>query len=158
MGVHADGKIKLVKGWSVNMEASDVLVVLIGSALVVIGVFLILRRYVFLKNRCTAQTGGKILDVERTERQRDVDSSKTVSYYMKYHYFVSGVEYAKRRRVSKRQYRAAGKHDSFTVFYDPSKPKRHYVAELKFRIFFTLLLIALGVVILYYSYSNVLLI
>jgi len=134
------------------MDASDILVVLIGLALVLIGVFQILRRYVFLKSHCKARVAGKTLDVERTERQRDVDSYKRVSYYVNYHYFVDGVEYARRRMISKRQLKAIGKHDDFTVFYDPLKPKRHYVLEIRFRILFTLLLIALGAVLLYYSF------
>jgi len=139
------------------MEASDILVVLIGLALVLIGIFQILRRYVFLKSHCKARAAGSLLGMERTERQRDVDSYNRVSYYVKYQYFVDGVEYVKKRTVSKRQYKTIGSHADFTVFYDQSKPKRHYVLELKFRMLFTLLLIALGAVLLYYSLNDVLL-
>jgi len=135
------------------MGASDILVVLIGLALVVAGIFQILRRYVFLKIRCTAQVGGNILEAERNVREHD-DSPDTVSHSLKYHYFVDGVEYVKKRSVGKRQYKATGKYGDITVFYDPSKPKRHYVSELKFRVLLTLGLIALGAIILYYPYYN----
>jgi len=67
---------------------------------------------------------------------------------------VDGAEYVKRRMISKRQGKAIGQHHDFTVFYDPSKPKRHYVLQLKFRMFFTLSLIALGAILLYFPYYN----
>jgi len=139
------------------MEASDILVILAGMVLVVSGVFQILRRYVFLKNSCTAQVAGNILKMERNEKQRDVDSPTTVTYYMNYRYCVDGIEYVKKRMISKRQDKAIGKYNDFTVFYDPSKPKRHYVLQLKFNMLLTLILIAIGVIILYYSYNDVLL-
>ena len=129
------------------MDSSDILVILIGVALVAGGVFLILRRYVFLKSRCTARVGGKILDKERDLVEHG-DGTTSVSYSMKYHYYVNGVEYKKNRKIGKRQLRGTG--NDITVFYDPSKPKRHYVSDLKFRIFVTLGLIALGAVLIYY--------
>jgi len=138
------------------MEASDILVVLAGLVLVVYGIFQLLRRYVFLKNRCTAQVDGNILETERNVKEHhDSDRPNTVTYYLKYHYLVDGVEYAKKRMVSKRQLKVIGKHDDFTVFYDPSKPKRHYVLELKFRMLFTLTLIAIGAILLYYTINDV---
>ena len=137
------------------MEASDILVVLVGSVLIVGGIFHMLRRFIFLKSRCTAQVGGDVLEMERNERQRSVDSRSTGTYYMKYQYFVDGVEFVKKRMISKRQYKAIGKHDYYTVFYDPSKPKRHYVLELKYNMLLTLGLIAIGAVLLYYSFNSV---
>jgi len=83
-----------------------------------------------------------------TEGIKD-DSWGTSSYFIKYKYFVDGVEHEKKRMLSKRQYRAIGRHDYFTVFYDPSKPKRHYVSEIKFRIALTLSLIAIGAILLW---------
>jgi len=136
------------------MGSSDILVVLIGVALVVGGVFLILRRYAFLYSRCSARVGGKILDTERNVREH-YDQPDSVSYSAKYHYFVDGIEYVKKRRVSKRQLKAIRKHDDFTVFYDPSKPKRHYVLEIKFRMLLTLTLIAIGAILLYYSFNTI---
>ena len=132
------------------MGASDLLVVFIGVVLVAGGIFQILRRYIYLKNRCTVQAPGSILDMEQTEKERDADSTRSISYYINYRYYAYGAEYVKRRMVSKRQYKAIGKHDNLNVFYDPSKPKRHFVLELKFRIVFTLGLIAIGAILLYY--------
>jgi len=129
------------------MDSSDILVILIGVALVAGGVFQILRRYVFLKSRCTAQVGGNILDAERDVVEHG-DGTTSISYSMKYHYFVDGVEYVKKRKIGKRQLKGTG--NDITVFYDPSKPKRHYVSDLKFRILITLGLIALGALLIYY--------
>ena len=136
------------------METSDYIVFLIGLAIIVGGIFQLLRRFLFLKSRCTARVGGNVLGSERNVRQNDDISSSSVSYYIKYHFFVDGFEYEKRRRVGKRQYKAIGKHDVLTVFYDPSKPKRHYVLQLKFRMLLTLSLIALGALLLYYPFYN----
>ena len=135
------------------MEASDILIVLAGAALVVYGFFQILRRYVFLKNRCTARVAGTVLGMESTVTERSNDRVSR-SYYLRYRYLVDGVEYSKRRSLSKRQNRAISKDDDFTVVYDPSKPKRHYVLEIKFRLLFTLSLIALGALLLYFPYYN----
>ena len=129
------------------METSDILVILLGAALVAGGVFQILRRFVFLKSRCSARVSGKILDRERNVIEHD-DRSSSVSYSMKYHYYVSGVEYKKNRRIGKRQLKGTGY--DITVFYDPAKPKRHYVSELRFRLSATLGLIVLGALLLYY--------
>jgi len=134
------------------METSEYIVIVAGMVIVVSGVFQILRRYVFLKKSCSARVGGNILGTERNVRQNDDISSSSISYYIKYHFFVDGFEYEKRRKVSKRQYKAIGGHDVLTVFYDPSKPKRHYVLELKFRMLLTLGLIALGALLIYYPF------
>jgi len=134
------------------MEASDFLIVIAGAALVVSGISMIIRRFIFLKGCCTAWVYGSIIDMERTEKQRYTDSSRTVSYYLKYHYVVNGAEYSNRRRVGKRQLKLKGNTNYITVFFDPNKPKRHYVYELKFRMMITLLLIALGGLLLYYPF------
>ena len=136
------------------MQTSDILVVLAGAALVVYGVFGILRRYVFLQTRCTARVPGAILGMERTETEHGDDDRVTRTYYIKYHYFVDGVEYSKKRSLSKRQHRALGKDDEFTVVYDPSGPKRHYVLEIKFRLLLMLGLMALGALLLYFPYYD----
>ena len=133
------------------MESSDILVVLIGAALVIGGVFVILRRYLFLKVRCSARVSGKLLGVE-TNVTHNFDEPDRVSHSMKYHYYVNGVEYKKSRKIGKRQLKGTG--SDLTVYYDPSKPKRHYVSDLKFRIFATLGLIALGAVLLYFPWYN----
>jgi len=137
------------------MEASDILVVLIGVALVAGGIFQILRRYIFLQGSCTVQVPGIILDSESNERQRSTDSRNRVTRYIKYQYIVDGVEYVKKRSVGKRQLKGTG--NGLTVFYDQSKPKRHYVSDIKFRMLLTLTLIAIGAVLLYYSFSDVVL-
>ena len=139
------------------MEAGDILVVLIGAALIVGGVFQIIKRFIFLSTSCTLRVPGTILDKERSERQQFTDSSKRVTYYLTYQYFVDGVEYSKRRSIGKRQLKVTGNPGEITIFYDPSKPKRHYVSELKFRMLLTLTLIAIGVILLYYSFGNVIL-
>jgi len=135
------------------METSDILIILAGAVLVAGGIFMILRRYVFLKMSCTARVGGKVLDIERNVT-RHIDKPDRVSHSMKYHYFVDGVEYAKSRSVGKHQLKTTGDQGYITVCYDPSKPKRHYILELKFRMLMTLGLIALGAVLLYYPYYN----
>jgi len=136
------------------MEASEILVVLAGWVLVISGVFLILRRYVYLKSCCTVRVVGNILDMERNVREH-YDQPDSVSFSMKYRYFVDDVEYVKRRSIGKRQLKATRNSYEVTVFYDPTRPKRHYVLELKFRMLLTLTLIAIGAILLYYSYSDV---
>ena len=133
------------------METGDILLVLIGAALVIGGVFVILRRYLFLKVRCSARVGGILLGVE-TNVKHNYDEPDRVSHSMKYHYFVDGVEYKKSRTIGKRQLKGSG--NDLTIFYDPSKPKRHYIVDLKFRMLLTLGLIALGAVLLYYPWYN----
>jgi len=135
------------------METSDILIVLAGALLVAGGIFTILRRFVFLKMSCTARVVGKILDRERNITQH-INKPDKVSHSIKYHYFVNGVEYAKGRSIGKHQLKATGDEGYINVFYDPSKPKRHYIQELKFRMLLTLGLIALGAVLLYYPYYN----
>jgi len=134
-----------------GMDSRDIIVVLMviaGIVLVVTGVFQILRRYVFLKNRCTAQVGGDIFDKELSVKHSSNDSSDTVSYYVKYCYIVNGVAYTKRRSVSKGRYETTRKRENITVLYDPTKPKRHYVLQIKFYLIPTVSAIALGVVLL----------
>ena len=137
------------------MEASDILVVLIGVALIAGGIFQILRRYIFLQGSCTVRVHGSILESEINETQRYTDSRNRATRYIKYQYFVDGVEYVKKRSVGKRQLKGTG--NDLTVFYDPSKPKRHYVSDIKFRMLLTLTLIAIGVILLYYTFSDVIL-
>ena len=128
------------------MDATDIGGIIIGLALVLIGVLMLLNRYT-LKKRCTAQVAGTLLDIHISERDEDSNSSPTIT--AKYIYPVDGVEFVKKRMLSKGQYRALGKHDDFTVFYDPAKPKRHYVLEIKFRIVLTIVLIAIGALLLW---------
>ena len=129
------------------MDAIDIGGIVIGLALVVIGALRLLHRY-YMKRRCASQVAGTILGVDITEKLND-DSPSSPTFYVKYKYLADGAEYAKKRMISKGQYRAIGKHDDFTVFYDPSKPKRHYVLEIKFRMALTLGLIAIGAVLLW---------
>jgi len=132
-----------------GMDAINIGGIVIGSALIVYGVFRLLRQFFFLKKSCTAQVAGTVLDMERNVKTSSDDSSSTVTYYMKYKYLVDGAEYVKKRTVSRRQYKAVGRHDNFTVLYDPLKPKRHYVIEIKFRMILTLGLIAIGAILLW---------
>jgi len=138
------------------MDTSDYIVFFIGAAFIVFSFFQIFRRYFFLEKRCTAQIGGNILDIERNVTDHTDDTPTTVSYHVKYHYLVGGVNYQKRRSISKRAYKSLNKNPGsnfdITVFYDPSKPKRHYVLEIKFRIIFKLILIALVATLLYGYY------
>jgi len=129
------------------MDATDIGGILIGLALVLIGVFRLLN-LAFLKKRCASQAACTILDVHITESDYD-DKPNSQSIYLKYKYLVDGAEYVKKRMLSKRQYKEIGKHDDFTVFYDPSKPKRHYVLEIKFRMVLTIGLIAIGALLLW---------
>jgi len=142
------------------MDTSAYIVIFVGLAFIVGSIFLILRQYFFLKKRCTAQVGGNILYMGRNENHYDDDSPTTVSYSVKYRYYVDGVEYSKKRKVSKRTYKSMGPSSTsnfdITVFYDPSKPKRHYVLEIKFRIIRRLFLIALITALLIYYYYWVL--
>ena len=153
------GKINSQMKGRQAMDASEYIVIIAGLGFIVGSIFQLARRF-FLKKRCTAQVGGNIHGIELNEHEhkRDDDYRKSVSYSIAYDYSADGVEYEKKRRISKRQHKVLGKHDGFTVFYDPSKPKRHYVLELKFRMLATLGLIALGAILLYYSFIDVLLI
>jgi len=128
------------------MDAIDIGGILIGLALVAIGIFRLLHRY-YLKRRCTSQVAVYLLDIHISERDEDSNSSPTIT--AKYEYWVDGDEYIKKRIISKGQYRALGKDDDLTVFYDPSKPKRHYVLEIKFRMVLTIVLIAIGALLLW---------
>ena len=128
------------------MDAIDIGGIIIGLALVLIGVLMLLNRFT-LKKRCTSQVAGTLLDIHISERDEDSNSSATIT--AKYKYLADGAEYEKKRILSKGQYRALGKHDGFTVFYDPSKPKRHYVLEIKFRMFLTIILIVIGALLLW---------
>ena len=138
------------------METSDILIFLTGFVLVVNGVIQIVNRYVFLVNRCTAQVSGNILNTEVDNEKSNESISKSTSYSVKYNYMADGVEYTKKRSINKRMYRSlyqeSGSAIDINVFYDPSKPKRHYVAEIKFRMLLTLGLIILGAFLLYYPY------
>ena len=138
------------------METSDILIFLTGLVLVVNGVIQIVNRYVFLVNRCTAQVSGNILNTEVDNEKSSESISKSTSYSVKYNYMADGVEYIKKRSINKRMYRSlyqkSGSVISINVFYDPSKPKRHYVTEIKFRMLLTLGLIILGAFLLYYPY------
>jgi len=128
------------------MDATDIGGILIGLALVAIGVFRLLN-LAFLKKRCTSQVAGYLLDIHISERDEDSNSSPTIT--AKYEYWADGDEYVKKRIISKGQYRALGKVDDLTVFFDPSKPKRHYVLEIKFRMVLTIVLIAIGALLLW---------
>jgi len=132
------------------MDTSNYIVIFAGLTFIVGSIFQLLRRYFFLKRCCTTQVGGNILDMECNEDRRD-DNSKKTSYSIRYRYLADGVEYEKKRGVSKRQFKAIGEHDELTVFFDPSKPKRHYVLEIRFRIILRLILIVI-VAILLHSY------
>jgi len=138
------------------MDTSEYIVIFAGSAFIVGSIFLILRRYFFLEKRCSSQVGGNILYMDRNVSDHTDDSPTTVSYSIKYHYMVDGVDYQKRRAISKRAYKSLGPNPGsnfdITVFYDPSKPKRHYVLEIKFRIIWRSFLIALVAAFLYYYY------
>ena len=129
------------------MDATDIGGIIIGAALVVYGVFRLVRRF-YLKSRCVSQVAGTALKIHSTE-ESNPDSWGTHTFSIKFKYFVDGAEYVKKRMLSKRQYNAIGKHDYFTVFFDPSKPKRCYVSEIKFRMILTLSLIAIGAILLW---------
>jgi len=128
------------------MDTSGYIVILAGLIVIAVIIFQPVRRYFFLKKHSTTQVGGSITEMGRSENQRDDDSPTTVSYSMKYQYSVDGVEYSKSRSLSKRTYSTLS-HDpnaesDITIFYDPSKPKRHYILEIKYRIILRLALIA----------------
>lgn len=141
-----------------DMDASEILIVAAGLVLVFNGLFQMFRRYIFLRNRCTAAVSGKILDMEIDAKNRDNSISDTTSYSVKYGYCANGAEYIKKRSISKRKYRSLNRDpDSagdITVFYDPEKPKRHYVSEITFHLALTLFTIAIGIILLYYTFQN----
>jgi len=130
------------------MDLADIDGLLVGVVLVVYGVFRLLRRYVFLEKRCTTQVAGTILNVKITGKD-DRDKWGAKLYFIRYKYLVDGVEYEKKRMISKGQYKAIGKHDDFTVIYDSLEPKRHYVSEIKFRLILTLSLIVIGAILIW---------
>jgi len=128
------------------MDAIDIGGILIGLALVAYGVLRLLKRS-FIKSRCVSQVAGTIIKMHGTDGFGDKQKWGTHTYTIKFKYLADGVEYVKNRLVTKRQYIAIGKHDNFTVFFNPLKPKLYYVNEIKFRMIFTLSLIAIGAVL-----------
>ncbi|MCL2504204.1 MAG: DUF3592 domain-containing protein [Coriobacteriia bacterium] len=126
------------------MDETDLATLLLGLAFVGLGVFRLLKRYM-LKKRCTTQMAGTVTSTDVTRERRD-DSWGTNSHSVTFEYSAQGTEYVRKFHVSGHQYSKMSKGQSATVFYDPSKPKRCYVLEIKFRIVLTLFFIAVGVV------------
>jgi len=123
----------------------------LGAALIGIAVFWVLKRHL-LKMRCTAQVVGTVIGTD--DDYRAGDGFFTTNYYVEFRYSVDGVEYVKNPRVSGRQCSKMKDGQEITVFYDPSKPKRCYVKEIKFRIGLTISFIIIGACCIWTVYET----
>jgi len=102
-----------------------IVIVLIGMVLVGIGGFLMWRKKNLVKV-CTAQVSGTVKDISQVTRV--VKKRRRTFCYPIFAYSVNGVEYVQKSGNSDTMSKFnVGK--SVSVFYDPSSPKRYYVAE-----------------------------
>ena len=113
-----------------DMDGSQILMLLLGTAFIGAGVYQVLHRF-YLKKRCTEQVPGTVSGVWR----KRVRGRKTATrFFVEYTYSVEGAEYVKKPSVSRSEYQKLKHGDSVTVCYDPAKPKRCHVLELEFRV------------------------
>ena len=98
----------------------------IGLILALPAIYMMWRQ-MKLKNDCTAKADAIVTGcVEKTSRDKDEDGrvEYNTTYETKYKYSVEGVEYdSSNDRESKEG-------ESFTLFYDPADPKRHYSGKI----------------------------
>jgi len=97
------------------------------------------------KKNCTAQAAGQVTALEVDVDHGSGDDPSSVTRHVKYAYWAEGIHFEDGERVSWLQYRRLDKSKTLTVFYQPGKPKRHYVAQIKHRWFITSLIIVGGI-------------
>ncbi|MCL1941908.1 MAG: hypothetical protein FWG09_08180 [Synergistaceae bacterium] len=78
-----------------------------------------------LKNKCTVQTDGAVLDVYSGAKKAKL---------IKFKYSAEGVDYVQDDKVDTKLYDSKSKGGSVAVLYDPSDPNRFYVPENSFTV------------------------
>ncbi|MCL2672168.1 MAG: hypothetical protein FWF10_09075 [Clostridiales bacterium] len=99
-----------------------------------------------MKRRCTERVSGIAVDVD-SGRKTD-DTGEGLNHYLKFAYLAEGAEYTKEVWITKRQYKTMHRSQELTICYNPLKPKQCYVLEIKFRLLFTLMFIAVGIILI----------
>jgi len=114
-----------------------------GLVLIGLGVFRLWRRSE-QKKRCSARVDGRVLDVYSSAKGSD--SEAKTSLFAKYEYWAQDKRIEKKVSLTDKQFKALKAGQKLTVFYDPAKPKRCYVAQIKSSQLLALMLIGLGLV------------
>ena len=104
-----------------------VLQIIVGLVSIGRGVIALSKRNE-LKNKCTVQADGTVLDVY------SVYSGAKTAKLIKIRYSAEGVDYVQDDKVDTKLYDSMSKGNSVAVFYDPSDPNRFYVPENSFSV------------------------
>jgi len=145
--VGADHQVVVENGAGREVDAIDIGMWVAGFGLLAVGAIRVLLR-VFEKKRCTARAEGRVTSTEQDYNSGAAGEHETTTHFAKYEYWAEGKHVTGRERIPGRQYRRMTTGQRLTILYQPSNPKRHYVAEIKERWFITLLFIVGGVLFL----------